>query len=101
MIIAIIGFSSLAEGVEMSNMADNPLRGDVIMVDDPEAFVETVNLKKNEIRKALGLKIGKQVRIVPEIAFVLDTTQESAQSIENILSKLDIPKAPEEDEDEG
>ncbi|PIB36319.1 ribosome-binding factor A [Reichenbachiella sp. 5M10] len=70
----------------------------LMMVDDPEGFIEQMAQKKPEIRKALGLKIGKQVRIVPELHFVLDNTQEHAQNIEGILSRLQIPKEkPEED----
>jgi ribosome-binding factor A len=47
----------------------------------------------------LGNRLGKQVRIVPEIAFFMDDTLERANRIDNILSKLDIPPE-EEDEDE-
>lgn len=72
----------------------------LMMVDDEAAFLELVKSKKSEIRKALGLKIGKQVRIVPDLNFYIDDTQENAQKIEDILSGLHIPPAPEEDETE-
>ncbi|MEO9805732.1 MAG: ribosome-binding factor A [Reichenbachiella sp.] len=72
----------------------------LMMVDDENAFLELVKSKKSEIRKALGLKIGKQVRIVPDLNFYIDDTQENAQKIEDILSGLNIPPAPEEDESE-
>lgn len=72
----------------------------LMMVDDEPAFLELVKSKKSEIRKALGIKIGKQVRIVPDLNFYLDDTQENAQKIEDLLSGLHIPPAPEEDESE-
>lgn len=72
----------------------------LMMVDDEQGFLELVKSKKSEIRKALGLKIGKQVRIVPDLNFYLDNTQENAQKIEDLLSGLHIPPAPEEDESE-
>lgn len=72
----------------------------LMMVDDPEGFIELMKEKKPEIRKALGLKIGKQVRIVPELHFVLDETQEQAQRIESILSRLNIPKEDSDEEKE-
>ncbi|MCV9389228.1 30S ribosome-binding factor RbfA [Reichenbachiella ulvae] len=72
----------------------------LMMVDDPAGFIELMKEKKPEIRKALGLKIGKQVRIVPELHFVLDETQEHAQKIESILSRLNIPKDPDQDKNE-
>lgn len=51
---------------------------------------------KSEIRKYLGRRIGKTVRIVPELAFTLDETEDHAARIDSILAKLDIPPAPEE-----
>ncbi|MGL1889109.1 MAG: ribosome-binding factor A [Reichenbachiella sp.] len=72
----------------------------LMMIEDRQGFIDQIMEKKSEIRKALGLKIGKQVRIVPEIQFVLDNTQESAQHIEGILSKLNIPEAPKEEKEE-
>lgn len=72
----------------------------LMMVENQEAFIESIMRYKSEIRKALGKKIGKQVRIVPELLFVLDTTQETAQKMENLLSDLDIPDAKEEKDEE-
>ena len=70
----------------------------LILTDNPTATLELIREKKSEIRKHLGNKIGKQVRIVPELNFYLDETLEQANKIDDILSKLDIP--PEEDEDQ-
>ena len=46
---------------------------------------------KSEIRLKLGKRIGKQVRIVPELAFFLDDTEEKASKIDQIINNLDIP----------
>lgn len=64
----------------------------LMMVDNPTSFIQNMNDMKKEIRKALGLKIGKQVRIVPDLYFVLDETLENAQRIDNLLSGLEVPK---------
>jgi len=72
----------------------------LMMVQDEPAFLELVKSKKNEIRKALGLKIGKQVRIVPDLDFFIDDTQENAQKIEDILSGLHIPPAQDDNQSE-
>jgi ribosome-binding factor A len=58
---------------------------------EKEKVLEKLNLHKKEIRKALGEKIGKQVRIVPDIAFFIDEVEESAQRIEDIIKNLNIP----------
>ncbi len=69
----------------------------LMLNDDPAGFVQMLNDRKSEIRKVLGQKIGKQVRIVPDLLFYLDETQANAQRIESLLAGLDIPPAPEED----
>ena len=39
------------------------------------------------IRGELGRKIGSQMRIVPELDFMLDTTLDYAEHIESLLKK--------------
>lgn len=71
----------------------------LMLSDKPSETLEMIQERKSEIRKHLGNRIGKQVRIVPELAFFMDDTLEQANRIDSILSKLDIPPE-EEDEDE-
>ena len=71
-----------------------------LMVENPKQMVEEINKKKSEIRKILGNKIGKQVRIVPDLIFYLDDTASYASRIDEILSDLDIPEKGEGDEDD-
>ncbi len=59
-----------------------------------------LNEKKSEIRKLLGNKIGKRVRIVPEIAFVQDLTEEKASHMDLLIKSLNIPPADETDNEE-
>ncbi|MBR5397007.1 MAG: 30S ribosome-binding factor RbfA [Bacteroidales bacterium] len=57
----------------------------------PSAKAETVmgilesNLK--ELRGELGRRVGRQLRIVPEIVFYLDTSLDYAEHIEELLKK--------------
>jgi len=67
-----------------------------MLSDKQHDMLDMVNMKKNEIRRQLGNRIGKQVRIVPELIFYLDESADYAARIDQILSDLDIP--PEEDE---
>jgi len=71
-----------------------------MLVDQPASFVESMNLRKREIRKALGAKIGKQVRIVPDIAFYLDETMANGQKMESLIASLNIPPAEIEEKTE-
>ena len=64
---------------------------------DPEHFFEKLDDRKGEIRRILGNTIGKQVRIIPELAFFHDTVDEQATHIDKLIDSLDIPPAEEED----
>jgi ribosome-binding factor A len=58
---------------------------------DKEKILEKLNENKREIRRSLGERIGKQVRIVPEIVFFIDQVEDNAQRIEDIIKNLNIP----------
>ncbi|MCH7410285.1 30S ribosome-binding factor RbfA [Belliella sp. DSM 111904] len=66
---------------------------------DNEVLFEKINDNKKELRKHLGLRIGKSVRIIPELAFFMDESASYAQHMDKIISSLDIPEANEEDEE--
>ena len=62
--------------------------------------VEKINDLKKSIRRNLGNRIGKSVRIVPELAFFLDESSAYAQHMDQVLSDLNIPEASEDEEEE-
>jgi ribosome-binding factor A len=65
-----------------------------------QELFDKVNDAKKSIRRNLGQRIGKSVRIIPELALFLDESSAYAQHMDGVISKLDIPEAPEEDENE-
>ncbi len=72
----------------------------MFLVENRAEMLATINGQKSQIRKLLGQKIGKQVRIVPEIAFFIDDTEDHAQKMDTLISSLDIPPADEDEEPE-
>jgi ribosome-binding factor A len=66
------------------------------LVKEKNAMIEKLDLHKKEIRKALGERIRNQARIVPQLVFILDETQEGAKRIEDLLKGLNIPPAEPE-----
>ena len=69
------------------------------LLTDPQATYEKINEHKREIRHALSKRIGKSVRIIPELAFFPDDSANYAQHMHKLISDLNIPPAPEgEDE---
>src|SRR5690349_14356427 len=68
----------------------------MMLAKDKQAILEKLNVRKKEIRKELGDKIGKQVRIIPELAFFIDEVEENAQRMDDLLNNLHIPPSDKE-----
>lgn len=56
-------------------------------VSDKKIALEAVKQEGWRIRKALGEKIGKQVRIIPELNFYLDDSLDYYEAIDQALKK--------------
>jgi ribosome-binding factor A len=65
----------------------------MMLASDKNKVLEILNTHKKEFRKLLGDKVGKQLRIVPEIAFFIDEVEERAQHLNDLINKLHIPPA--------
>lgn len=65
----------------------------MMLAKDKAQTLEKLNRGKSEIRKALGDRIGKQVRIIPELIFIIDETEENAFRLEELIRNLNIPPA--------
>ena len=63
----------------------------MMMVTDKDAVFSQINERKSEIRNLLGRRIGKQVRIVPELIFYIDDVEENAARLDEIFKNLHIP----------
>jgi ribosome-binding factor A len=68
----------------------------MMLAPDKQAILEKINARKSEIRKALGEKIRKQVRVIPELIFYLDEVEENAQRMDQLINNLNIPKQEED-----
>ena len=67
----------------------------VFPIAESEHVFDRLNNLKSEVRLKLGKKIGSRVRIVPELAFFHDDTQEKASKIDSLIDGLNIK--PEEE----
>ena len=70
----------------------------MMLAKDKQAILDKITSRKGEIRKALGNKIGKQVRVIPELVFYLDEVEENAQRMDSLINNLVIPKSSKEEE---
>lgn len=52
---------------------------------DKNKLLENITEHKFELRRALGARIGKQMRIIPELAFFLDDSLDYLENIERLL----------------
>jgi ribosome-binding factor A len=72
----------------------------IFMAEDRNEMLAQINERKSQVRKLLGQRIGKQVRIIPEIAFFIDDTEDHAHKMDSLINSLDIPPADETDDTE-
>ncbi|GAB3166453.1 30S ribosome-binding factor RbfA [Telluribacter humicola] len=63
-------------------------------------LLEGIQENTKFIRQKLGERVRHQLRIVPELQFFIDDTAEYAAKMDALFAGLDIPPAPDEDEDE-
>ncbi|HEU5289761.1 MAG TPA: 30S ribosome-binding factor RbfA [Cyclobacteriaceae bacterium] len=70
----------------------------MMLAKNKAAVLEKITSRKGEIRKALGEKIRKQVRIIPELIFFMDEVEENAQRMDSLINNLHIPPASQEEE---
>src|SRR5688572_15972923 len=60
----------------------------MMLAKDKVAVLEKIKSRKGEIRKALGDKIRKQVRVIPELVFFMDEIEENAQRMDSLINNL-------------
>lgn len=63
----------------------------VMISDDKQQLIDRIIERKGHIRRLLGNRIGKKVRIVPDLMFFLDDSVDYSTNIERILNGLNIP----------
>lgn len=62
--------------------------------------INTVNAHAGEIRYKLGARIRHQVRVVPELTFFVDDTNEYVERMDHLFEKIaKEPRQKEEDEE--
>ncbi|MCX2576307.1 30S ribosome-binding factor RbfA [Pedobacter sandarakinus] len=63
--------------------------------------INTVNAHAGEIRYKLGARIRHQVRVVPELTFFVDDTNEYVERMDHLFDKIaKEPRQKEEDNEE-
>lgn len=89
-------FISIADVKMSPDLSIAKIYVSAMLAPDKPVILEKLNTHKKEIRRDLGNKIGKQVRIVPELIFFIDEVEENAHKIEELIKSLNIPPAPGE-----
>jgi ribosome-binding factor A len=88
-------------GVEVSpDLAIASVYVSVLPNSEQENVMETLGHKKSHIRGELGRRIGKQARIVPDLRFFLDDTEEQAAQMDTLFKDLEIPPSAEQSENQ-
>ncbi|TAE26842.1 MAG: 30S ribosome-binding factor RbfA [Cytophagales bacterium] len=66
---------------------------------DKALLLDTIRENSRTIRQHLGERVRHQLRIVPDLSFFLDDTAEYAEKMDKLFAGLDIPPAPDEDDE--
>ncbi len=67
-------------------------------VPDKEKTLASIRSQVKEVRRYLGIRVGKQLRVVPEVAFFVDDSGDYVEKMDKVFSSLTI--SPEETEEE-
>ncbi|MGQ1908975.1 30S ribosome-binding factor RbfA [Marinifilum sp. RC60d5] len=54
--------------------------------DKSEETLQLIKMSSKNIRRILGRRVGKQLRIVPELAFFIDDSLDYIENIDSLLS---------------
>jgi ribosome-binding factor A len=54
---------------------------------DKASVLQNINLHVKEIRRDLGNRVKNQLRIIPDLEFILDDSLDYIENIENLLKK--------------
>ena len=55
--------------------------------DKAAEIVKNINANQRQVRYELGTRVGKQLRIIPELKFFVDDSLDYAQHIDDLLKK--------------
>jgi len=69
-----------------------------MLVEDKKAMLDMIVKQTKPIRKMLGNRISKQARIIPALMFFVDDTVDYANKMNEIFSKIVIPKKEDDSE---
>ncbi len=60
----------------------------MFQIKSPNEMLERIKDRMGEIKKALGMRVGKQLRRMPELAFFLDDTLDYVFKMEELFRKI-------------
>ena len=94
-----IGFHNISQnefvtimGIKLSPDLSVALIFVSVLNNEKSQFVEErLSERKYDVKQFLARSIGKKIRKIPEIKFILDSSEHDASRINKIISDLDIP----------
>ncbi|GAB3826558.1 ribosome-binding factor A [Hymenobacter jeollabukensis] len=72
----------------------------VLLAQNPQEQVQLIQDHTKDIRFALAKRVRNQMRVVPDLRFFLDNSAAYATHMDKVITDLNIPPAPPEDDDQ-
>ncbi|RAK63209.1 ribosome-binding factor A [Hymenobacter edaphi] len=72
----------------------------VLLAQNPQEQVQLIQDHTKDIRFALAKRVRNQMRVVPDLRFFLDNSAAYATHMDKVISDLNIPPVPPEDDDQ-
>lgn len=72
-----------------------------VLLSNPQIVMEKITDHARQIKMELASRIRNQMRVIPELSYYIDDTEEVAQKVEKLFENLHIPPAGPEGGDEA
>lgn len=81
------GFISVTQVRVSPDLGSAKVYLSIMATKDKQAIFRLVESQNHAIRRRLGMAVGKQLRVVPELFFFIDDSLDYAMRIEELLKK--------------
>ncbi len=92
-------FITVTQAIPSPDLRQAKIYLSFMLVSDKKRLMELIGEKAKMIRQTLGQRLRHQVKVIPELYFYHDNTEEVIEEVNDLFKNLDIPPSDEPNED--